>query len=127
LKLEAEVSTAKSFSTMYFVLAIFGLCATWYYNIQYFAQGDAAAFSTYLQSALVNLVTTGITVDVYFSACVFSIWVLRESTRVGLQRFFVYIALCFGIGLAFALPLFLAFREIKMMQDNQYQLRSASD
>jgi Terpene cyclase DEP1 len=127
LKLEVEVSTSKSFSTIYFILAIFGLCATWYYNIQYFAQGGAAALSTYLQSALVNLVTTGITVDVYFSAFVFSIWVLRESTRVGLQRPFVYILLCFAVGLAFALPLFLAFRELKLMRDNQPRLRAASD
>jgi hypothetical protein len=105
---------SKSFSSLYFALSIFGLCATWYYIIQYFVQGGTAAFAMYLQSALVNLVTTGITVDVYFSAFVFSIWVLRESTRVGLQRPFVYIALCFAVGLAFALPLFLAFRELKM-------------
>jgi Terpene cyclase DEP1 len=115
---------SKSFSSIYFTLSIFGLCATWYYNIQYFAQGGAAAFSTYLQSALVNLVTTGITVDVYFSAFVFSIWVFRESARVGLQRPFVYIALCFGLGLAFALPLFLAFRELKVMQSNSRSLTS---
>jgi hypothetical protein len=107
---------SKSFSTIYFMLAIFGLCATWYYNIQYFAQGGPDAFSTYLQSALVNLVTTGITVDVYFSAFVFSIWVFRESTRVGLQKPFVYVILCFTVGLAFALPLYLGVRELKMNQ-----------
>jgi hypothetical protein len=118
---------SKSFSSIYFTLSIFGLCATWYYNIQYFTQVGAAAFSTYLQSALVNLVTTGITVDVYFSAFVFSIWVFRESTRVGLQRPFVYIVLCFAVGLAFALPLFLAVRELKLTQNNQHRLRAASD
>jgi hypothetical protein len=113
------MAKSKLFSNMYFALAIVGLCATWYYNLQYFAQGGTEAFSLYLKNALANLVTTGITVDIYFSAFIFSAWALRESARIHLKNPFIYIILSFSVGLAFALPLFLAFRELKMMQNNQ--------
>lgn len=96
---------------LYFCLAVFGLVATWFYNLQYFAGASTYAFTPYLQSALVNAVTTAITIDIYICALVFSIWAWRESNRIGMSNSWLYIVLAFGVGLAFAFPLFLAFRE----------------
>jgi hypothetical protein len=112
------MSKSKLLIAVYFFLSILGLIATWYYNIQYFIGSDSIEFIPYLQSATVNPATTAITIDIYFSALVFSIWAFLESKRVGVKWPMVYVLLCFGVGLAFALPLFLAFREREIARSN---------
>jgi uncharacterized membrane protein len=96
---------------VYLGLATLGLCATWFYNLQYFASASSFAFSLYLQNALVNSVTTAITIDIYICAGIFSVWAWREAGSLGMKNVWVYVVLAFGIGLAFAFPLFLATRE----------------
>ncbi len=105
------MTNTKLFSTIYFALAILGLVATWVFNLQYFIASQDIAFSTYLRTLLVNPATTAVTIDIYVCAVVFSIWVFREAKRVGMKWPFAYVLLSFGIGLGFALPLFLGFRE----------------
>ncbi|WP_417429460.1 DUF2834 domain-containing protein [Kiloniella sp.] len=97
--------------SIYLILSILGLLATWYYNFQYFSMSESINFGPYLKALLVNPATTAVTVDIYFTAVVFSVWVLVESKRVGMKYPYIYVLLCFGVGIAFSFPLFLAFRE----------------
>ena len=55
-----------------------------------------------------NALTTAITVDVYLSAVVYALWVYFERDRG--PRPWLYIAICFCVGLAIAFPLYLARR-----------------
>lgn len=98
-------------STVYFTCAIAGLVATWYFNWQYIVGGGGFLPSQFFGAAFANVLTTAITIDVYFAAFVFSIWVIAESKRSGVKRPWLYVALCFSVGLAFAFPLYLAFKE----------------
>jgi hypothetical protein len=113
------MSKSKILIANYCFLSVVGLIATWYYNIQYFIGSDSIELIPYLQSATVNPATTAITIDIYLSALVFSIWAFLESKRVGIKWPMVYVLLCFAIGLAFAFPLFLAFRERAIAQGNR--------
>ena len=95
----------------YLALALAGLVVTWFFNLRYFLSGGSVAPDRFWADAMVNPLTSAITVDVYLAALVFSVWVWRETARVSRWRAMAWIALCFGIGLAVALPLYLARRD----------------
>lgn len=91
-----------------YLLAIAGMAIPWYFNLVYFQAGGSVAPDVYWRDAGANALTTGITVDVYLAAIAFSAWVASDR-RLGAWRW-AYVLACFGIGLAFALPLYLAQR-----------------
>lgn len=96
---------------VYLLLAAVGLVATWTFNIAYFQAGGSLAPQAFFGSAFANPLTTGITLDVYIAALVFSVWVLAEAPRARVRWPALYVVLCFAVALAVALPLFLAVRE----------------
>lgn len=97
--------------TLYRLLAVVGFLATWYYNGQYILGGGSLMPAPFFGAAFANLLTTAITIDVYLSALVFSVWVVSDGQRHAIQRPWLYIALCFLVGLAVAFPIYLAVRE----------------
>lgn len=88
-------------------LAAVGLVLPWIWNIQWFLAGGSIAPQVFWPAAMANALTTAITLDVYLAAASFSVWVLWER-RV--RRPLLLVLACFGLGLAFALPLYLALR-----------------
>lgn len=102
-------------TTTYVLLAILGLVATWTYFIQYLLAGGSFIGGEFFVAASANAITTAITIDVYISAIVFSIWLFFESKKLSIARPWLYIILTFAVGLAFALPLYLAVRQQKFI------------
>lgn len=96
---------------LYQLLAVIGFLATWYYNGQYILNGGGLMPDEFFGAAFANVLTTAITIDVYLSAIVFSIWVVSDSKHHNIKWPWLYIALCFLVGLAISLPLYLAGRE----------------
>lgn len=88
-------------------LALLALLLTWAFNLAYFAGGGSVLPQLFFRDAGANALTTAITLDVYLAALAFSLWVLAER-RV--RRPGWYVAGCFLVGLAVALPLYLANR-----------------
>ena len=78
---------------------------------RYLMTGGSLAPQAFFGAALANALTTAITLDVYLSALVFAVWVATERASARVAKPWLYIALCFGVGLAIALPLYLARRE----------------
>ncbi len=89
------------------LLAACGLLLPWVHNILYFLNGGSIAPQVFWRDAMANALTTAITLDVYLAAASFALWVLWER-RV--RRPWLVVLACFGLGLAFALPLYLALR-----------------
>jgi hypothetical protein len=89
-------------------LAVLGAAAPWYFNLRYFATGGSVAPGVFFADASANALTTAIAIDVYLAAVAFSIWVAADRA-LGAWRW-AYVGACFGIGLSFALPLYLAQR-----------------
>lgn len=99
------VSTAAPTTSRWMLaLAVAGLVLPWIFNLSYFASGGSVLPSVFLRDVSANALTTAITVDVYLAALAFAVWVMGER-RVA--RPWVFVVLCFGIGLSFALPLYL--------------------
>ena len=92
----------------FLVLACLGLAVPWYFNTVYFLSGGSVMPDVFWRDAFANALTTGITVDVYLAAVAFSAWVAADRS-LGAWRW-ACIAACFGISLAFAMPLYLAYR-----------------
>ncbi len=90
------------------VLVVLGLLVPWYFNLRYFAAGGSVLPQVFFRDAMTNALTTAITLDVYLAAVGFSVWVWSER-RVRWP--WLYVAACFGVGLSFALPLYMLQRE----------------
>jgi amino acid transporter len=105
-------------AALYYALAVVGLVATWYFILQFFAGGGSLAPSSFFPAVLANSLSTSITIDIYLSGLVFSIWAILERGHVGSPKPWLYIILCFCIGLAFAFPLYLGRRaQLRAQQD----------
>lgn len=98
-------------STLYYLFAFAGLVITWIFNLQYLMQGGGVEPAAFFAAAMPTPLTTAITLDVYWSAIVFSIWMLADAKEKAIPLRWLYIVICFCIGLAVALPLYLAVRE----------------
>jgi hypothetical protein len=96
---------------VYLLLAIAGLVLPWYFNLAYLGGGGSLAPGPFLAAVSVNALTSAITWDVYIAAAVASIWMVRDGRRHGIRRPWLYVVLCFAVGLSFAYPLYLARRE----------------
>lgn len=86
------------------LLAVLGLVLPWTFNLAYFAGGGSVAPQAFWAAASANALTTAITLDVYLAAIAFACWVLSER-RV--RRPWLDVLLCFAVGLAVALPVYL--------------------
>lgn len=87
------------------LLAAAGLLLPWYFNLAYFAAGGSVAPEVFFRDAFANPLTTAITLDVYLAAFAFSVGVAADR-GAGKARW-IALPLCFGVGLAVALPLYL--------------------
>lgn len=96
---------------LYYAVAALALFATWYYNAQYLMNGGSLLPSAFFGTAFANSLTTAMTIDIYISGLVFSVWAVSDAKRHSIKNAWLYVLLCFGVGLAISLPLYLAVRE----------------
>lgn len=89
-------------------LALVGLAVPWWFNLSYLHGGGSLAPGAFFGAAFANALTTAITLDVYIAAVAFSVGVANDSAA-GPRRWWA-VPLTFGVGLSFALPLYLWWR-----------------
>ena len=90
------------------LLALAGLVGPWWFNLAWFAAGGSLAPGVFFPAVAANALTTAITIDVYLAAVAFGIAVAADEAG-GRARWWA-LPLCFGIGLAVALPGYLWWR-----------------
>lgn len=93
------------------LMALLGLVIPWYFNIAFLLEGGSFAPTHFLAAVSANKLAAGITWDVYLCAAAFSIWLLNDAGSASVRRPWLYVVLTFGVGLSFALPLYLALRK----------------
>lgn len=89
-------------------LALVGLVLPWWFNLRYFADGGSLAPAAFFGAAFANPLSTAITLDVYLAALAFCTAVAQDR-GAGPRRWWA-LPLTFGVGLCFALPLYLWWR-----------------
>jgi len=97
----------------YFALAFVGLFAPYYFLFKYL-NANGLNLPLLIQQLFANNISTFFAVDLIISIFVFWIYVAGEATQLQMKNWWLYILASLTVGLSFALPLFLYFREGKL-------------
>lgn len=111
MKDKAELMNSKSKQIFYAVMAVIGVCATWYFNLQAMEVDPNFSFASFVRDNYVNPSSASIANDVVVIFMVFCFWSFCEARRLAMKHWWAYILLSIFIALAFAYPLFLLMRE----------------
>jgi uncharacterized protein DUF2834 len=110
----------KVLCTVYVVIALVALIATWSQNILFFNGGGS--FLGFWQATKVNPASRSITVDIALFLLSVAILMVIEARRVGVKFVWAYIVAGFLIAISVAFPLFLLARELRLEKSDATQL-----
>ena len=95
---------------IFLILAIIGLIVPYYFFLQLPAE-DGLSLPLLIQPFSANNFMKGAAMDLTVSVLVFWFFMFSEANRLQMKNPWIYILATFLVGLSFALPLFLYFRE----------------
>ena len=104
-------TSSKKLQIIYGICAAAGVLFTMYFNTQFMIEHGGFSVITFIAENYVNNASASISNDILVVTVVFLIWSFIEARRLSMSYWWVYAALTFSIALAFALPLFLLYRE----------------
>ncbi len=102
------------FKYIYLILAVLGICYTWYYNIQWFQTVENPTFTNFLNDAQANFAGKSLGADLSVVVITFFVFMISESLRLKIKFWWLLIPLTFLIAIAFTFPLFLYMRENRL-------------
>jgi len=98
---------------IYLILAVIGLVAPYYFFLQVPGE-NGFDLAQLIQPMFANNLLSGVAVDLLVSVIVFWVYVFAEANRLQMKNPWLYLLATLLVGLSFALPLFLYFRERKL-------------
>lgn len=101
---------------LYILLAILGICYTWYYNIQFYLTVGDTSITNFIAQTATTFPAQSIVADITVVLLVFFVWMITESLKLKIKYWWALIPLTFFIAIAFTFPLFLFMRERRMEQ-----------
>jgi hypothetical protein len=96
--------------TIYLIFAVLGLLLPYYFLIV-FLGAHGFDFPLLIQQIFANQISTFFAVDLIISIFVFWFYLYHEAGKLKMKNWWVYVLASLTVGLSFALPLFLYFRE----------------
>jgi hypothetical protein len=98
---------------IYLVLLLLGLFIPYYFLFK-FLGSNGLNISLLVQQLFANDISTFFAVDLVISIIVFWIYMFAEAHKLQMKNSWLYLLASLFVGLSFALPLFLYFRERKL-------------
>ena len=98
---------------IYFILALLGLGIPYYFLFK-FLGSNGLNISLLVQQLFANDISTFFAVNLVISIIVFWIYMFAEANELQVKNSWLYLVASLLVGLSFALPLFLYFRERKL-------------
>ena len=95
---------------IFLVLTIIGFIAPYYF----FLQVREFDLNTVFQQFAASKILSGIAADLLISVIVFWFFMFTEARKLEMKNAWVYFLATLLVGLSFALPLFLYYREVKL-------------
>ena len=95
----------------YGLLAVIGVVATWYFNLQFMAAHDGFSLWAFIEATHANAAASSIANDITVVAITFLFWSFLEARRLGMKHWWFFLIFTFVIAIAFTFPLFLLYRE----------------
>ena len=99
--------------TVYFILATIGFLVPYYFLFQ-FLREHTFNIPLLIQQLFANNISTFFAVDLIILIFVFWIYMFVEANKLQMKNSWIYLLASLLVGLSFALPLFLYFRELKL-------------
>ena len=101
---------------LYLVLALLGVCSTWYFNLQI----PPEELSSFFIDAFATPLSSSLTVDLLVALLTWIVWMIPEARRLEIKTWLVVvlILLTFAVAFAFTFPLFMFFRERALQKLN---------
>ncbi|WP_430909686.1 DUF2834 domain-containing protein [Maribacter sp. 2-571] len=106
----------------FLLLAVVGLCATWYYNIRFYLEVDDTSIGNFIALTKTTLPASSINADIAVVAVAFLVWMVLEARKLKMKHWWIFIPLTFLVALAFSFPLFLFFRERNLKKKSMLAL-----
>ena len=107
----SRMDDTKVRQAVFLVLALVGLVGTLYFNAQW-ASGDFNhSLRGFLDAAFANSAASSFGVDLTVAFLAGAAFMWFEGRRIGRRLWWVFVVLSSAVAFAFALPLFLLFRE----------------
>ena len=98
---------------LYLTFAILGLIVPYYFLFK-FLSTSGFDLPLLIQQLFANNISSFFAVDLVISIIVFWIYMIAEANKMQMKNWWLYILASLTVGLSFALPLFLYFRERKL-------------
>ena len=98
---------------VFLVLALIGLVVPYWFFFR-FLSANGLNVALLIQQLFANDISTFFAVDLAISILVFWIYLFSEAFRIQMKNSWIYLLASLLVGLSFALPLFLYFRERKL-------------
>lgn len=102
---------------LYLVLAVAGAILPWLANLDFIrAEGAAFDLGLFIRQANANPAARSLSSDLAIGATAVTIWMVRESRRLGMRGLIWVLLSCVTIAFAFGAPLFLHLRERRLLE-----------
>lgn len=102
---------------LYLALAVAGGILPWLANLDFIrSQGSAFDLGLFLRQANANPASRSLSSDLAIGATAVTIWMVRESRRLGMRGLGWVLVSCVTIAFAFGAPLFLHLRERRLLE-----------
>lgn len=98
------------FKYIYLLLAILGLVCTWYFNIQFYLNETDTSILNFIAQTTTTFPAKSINADISIVVITFLVWMIYESRKLNIKRWWIIIPLTFLVAIAFSFPLFLYMR-----------------
>ena len=109
---------------IYLILAILGFIVPYFFFLQMPVE-DGFDLPLLLQPLFANNLLRGVAMDLTISVIVFWFFMFAEVNKLQMKNPWVYVLATLLVGLSFALPLFLYFRERKLEASDLFSPRSS--
>lgn len=102
---------------LYLALAVAGAILPWLANLDFIrAEGAAFDLGQFIRQANANPAARSLSSDLAIGATAVTIWMVRESRRLGMRGLGWVLLSCVTIAFAFGAPLFLHLRERRLLE-----------
>ncbi|MEI7573451.1 MAG: DUF2834 domain-containing protein [Phenylobacterium sp.] len=105
---------SRSLALVYLVLGLVGLVLTWSQNLAYFGPASSGGFTDFLRGTVANPGARSVAFDILIVGWSASIWMVIEGRRRRMKGVWLFPVMGWTLAMAFAIPLFLAARELAL-------------
>lgn len=103
---------------IFLLLAILGVCYTWYFNIQFYITEENTSILNYIAQTKTTFPARSFSADLMVVVLTFFVWYIPEAIKLKMKYWWVFIPLTFLVAIAFSFPLFLYLRACKLEKIN---------